>query len=249
MSVNVKPVNILKRPVPTYRHEKKYLMDVSDAEVLRLRLEKLLARDVNTKDEGIYKIRSIYFDDYWDTAYEEKVMGILRRRKYRIRVYNDSDDIIRLECKVKRNSYISKPSAVLTREETERLLNGDCSFLLDNPQPLCVEFYYEYMTNVMRPKVIVDYEREPFVFKEGDVRVTFDMDLRASMLRYDLFDSDLPSLRVLDPGQVIMEVKYTEFLPSFIRELLPQHGGMVQSLSKYIMARDKLMYLSASAGY
>lgn len=233
----------------SFRHENKYLMDVSDAAILRLRLEHLLERDPHAGETGIYKIRSAYFDDYWNSAYEEKMMGIMGRSKYRIRLYNDSDAMIRLERKIKRDAYISKQSAVLTRAEAERLMAGDYDFLYGSPQPLCREFYYECAVKMMRPRAIVDYEREPFVYAAGDVRVTFDMDVRAAMLHFDLFDPDLPSIGVLDAGQIILEVKYTELLPGFIQELLPQRLGQRLSLSKYTMVCDKTMFLSANQGY
>ena len=228
----------------TFRHELKYFITPGDAEILKQRLGALLIRDENVDDTGVYKIRSLYFDDYRNSAYEEKMMGIASRKKYRIRVYNDSDTVIHLERKFKQRDVIAKQSASLTREEAQMIIRGKYQFLLKNPQQLCREFYYECISNLMRPKVIVDYEREPYVYASGDVRITFDTDVRAVLLRQDIFDSNLPAFNVLEPGQVILEVKYTEFLPNLIKKLLPQRTSQILAVSKYIMACEKAMFIS-----
>ena len=233
----------------SFRHEKKYLIDTSEATLLKVHLKQLMLHDSHVGKNGVYKIRSVYFDDYWDSAYEEKTMGVMARCKYRIRVYNDSDEMIKLERKIKRDAYISKQSAILSRNEAEALMNGKYDFLMDNPQQLCQEFYFECVTKMMRPRVIVDYEREPFVYRTGDVRISFDMDIRGAMLRFDLFDSELPTMSVLEQTQMILEVKFTELLPSFIQEVLPKRLGQHISLSKYTMVCDKMMFLSANQGY
>ena len=229
----------------TFRHELKYLITPKDAHILKQRLGALIAKDENISSDGFYKVRSLYFDDYWGSAYEEKLMGVASRSKYRIRVYNDSDKTIRLERKLKQGIFVSKQAAELTRDETERIIQGDYSFLLENPQQLCREFYYECIARVMRPRVMVDYEREPYVFLPGDVRITFDQDVRATVLSYDLFDSDLPAINVLDPGQMVLEVKYTEFLPELFRKVLPQRTSQVMAVSKYILSCDRTMFISS----
>ena len=230
----------------SFRNEKKYLLDNADAELLKQRLKGMLATDANANASGVYKIRSVYFDDYWNTAYEDKVNGLSSRCKYRIRVYNDDETVIHLERKIKRDAYVSKQMAVLTRDAAERLIQGDYAFLLHDPQPLCREFYCECAMKLMRPCVTVDYVRQPYVFEAGDVRITFDMDVQAAVLKYDLFDSDLPVVNVLKEGQTILEVKYTEFLPAFIKQALPAGESQAISLSKFVLAYDKTMFLRAS---
>lgn len=232
----------------TFRHELKYFIIPGDATILKQRLGALLLRDENVDDKYIYKVRSLYFDDYRNSAYEEKMMGTASRKKYRIRVYNDSDKVIHLERKLKQGNFIAKQSALLTREEVEMIVHGEYQFLLKNSQRLCREFYYECTSNLMRPKVIVDYEREPYVYAPGDVRITFDMDVRAALLRQDIFDSHLPAFNVLDPGRIILEVKYTKLLPSLIKEMLPQRTSQVLAISKYVMACDRAMFISKYTG-
>ena len=164
-----------------FRHELKYLINPGDAALLKERLQVVLRPDEHAVD-GQYHIRSLYFDDYWDTAYRDKLGGFPERRKYRIRVYNRGRDVIRLECKRKSASYICKTSAALSEEELGRIWQGDYGFLLRREETLCREFYYQCVSRVMRPRVYVDYEREPFVMEAGDVRITFDRDVRGALI-------------------------------------------------------------------
>lgn len=226
-----------------YRNEWKYLIDTAQKEVVRRRLSPFLHLDPHAAD-GAYMIRSLYFEDYYHSSYEEKNSGVLQRRKYRIRIYDCKDTSIKLERKKKFGSYIFKESAPLTREEVYRILDGEYDFLLKSPHPLCREFYLECIMNLMRPRTIVDYEREPWILDEGTVRITFDSDVRAAIGSYDIFDPLLPSLPVLEPGKCVMEVKFTEFLPQFVRELLPDRASEFTAVSKYVLCYEKTAYLN-----
>lgn len=225
-----------------FRHELKYFLNYEDKEVLKTRFEGLMKKDTHAHG-GFYKIRSLYFDDYWNSSYEEKLMGITGRSKYRVRIYDDNDSVINLEKKVKQGNYINKKSARLTREETESILIGDYGFLLKHPNPLCREFYVQCVSNIMRPRVIVDYEREPFVFSVGDVRITFDSDVRASSLNFSFFDSTLPTVSVFEPGKLVMEVKFTELLPQMIRRALPSRAAELAAVSKFVLCCEKTDYI------
>lgn len=225
-----------------FRHELKYVISYPEKEQLRSRLSGLLQQDDNASKEGFYKIRSLYFDDFWNSAYDEKLMGVSSRFKYRIRVYNDSDRIIYLEKKIKQGNYISKESARLTRNGVDRILHGDYGFLLKDNQKLCRSFYIALTTDLQRPRVMVDYEREPYVCAAGDVRITFDTNVRAGFWNCDLFDERLPTMNVLDPGLLIMEVKFTELLPNFIRAALPARSSAPMAISKYILGCDRTIY-------
>lgn len=226
-----------------YRNEWKYLISTSEKEILKLRMKHFLRLDPHAEN-GSYMIRSLYFDDYWNSAYEEKEAGILMRKKYRIRIYNCSDHSIRLERKKKFGSYIYKESAPLTRTETEKIIAGDYSFLLHSPYDLCREFYIECISNVMRPRTIVDYDREPWIMDEGTVRITFDADVRAAVGSFDLFDPQLPTLPVLGPGKMVMEVKFTEMLPQIVREILPPQAEEFTAVSKYVLCYEKTRYMN-----
>lgn len=227
-----------------YRNEWKYLIDTAQKEYVCRRLSPFLKLDPHAKNGG-YMIRSLYFDDYFQTAYEEKDAGVLRRKKYRIRIYDCSDSSIKLERKKKYGSYIFKEDAPLTRDEVYQILDGNYGFLLKSPHSLCREFYVECMSNVMRPRTIVDYEREPWIMDEGTVRITFDMDVRAAIGSYDIFDASLPALPVLEPGKCVMEVKFTEFLPQIVREILPDRASEFTAVSKYVLCYDKTEYMNS----
>lgn len=225
---------------PLFRHEWKYLITEKEKDNMKRMLKLVLNNDKHAVN-GEYSIRSLYFDDYWDSAYVDKVMGYYVRKKYRIRIYNYSDEKISLERKTKVGNYIYKESAPLTREEYEQILSGDYSFLEHSEHSLSREFYVECMCHVMRPRVIVDYEREPYVMDEGTVRITFDKRVRGA-IGGDIFDPSLPSLDVFPSGELIMEVKYTEFLPDILRKVLPPASSEFMAVSKYGLCYEKLQY-------
>lgn len=229
-----------------YRHELKYRISYAEKAALNLRLKPLLQLDPHARSGG-YLIRSLYFDDYWNSAYEEKDAGVQRRRKYRIRIYNSSAASIKLERKKKVGSWICKEDAALTKPELEKILAGDYGFLLHSTQPLCREFYYECMSRVLRPRVIVDYEREPWILQQGTVRITFDQNIRAAVGGLDLFDPALPTLPVMEPDVLVMEVKFTEFLPQLVRTLLPPRAQELTAVSKYVLCCDRTAYLHGFA--
>ncbi len=227
-----------------YRNEWKYLIDTAQKEQVCQRLFPYLQLDKHAKNGG-YMIRSLYFDDYYQSAYEEKDAGVLKRKKYRIRIYNCSDSSIKLERKKKFGSFIFKEAAKLTKEEVYKILDGDYAFLLKSENRLLNEFYFECVSNVMRPRVIVDYDREPWISDEGTVRITFDMDVRAAVGSFDIFDDTLPTLPVLEPGKCVMEVKFTEFLPQGVREILPDRGSEFTAVSKYVLCYEKTEYMNS----
>lgn len=226
-----------------FRHEWKYLINRAEKQLTDLRLRECMQLDPHA-GEGGYMIRSLYFDDYWNSAYEEKESGVLMRKKYRIRIYNYSAESIKLERKKKFGSYIYKEDAPLTKDEVQKILSGEYEFLLKSPYNLCREFYTECMSNMMRPRTIVDYEREPWIMDEGTVRITFDTDVRAAVGSYDIFDSTLPALSVLEPGKLIMEVKFTELLPQILRNLLPPQAEEFTAVSKYVLCYEKTRYMN-----
>lgn len=154
-----------------------------------------------------------------------------------------SGTTIKLERKRKRDSWIYKEDASLTHGQFDRILAGDVGFLEHSEEPLCREFYVEYMSNVLRPRVIVDYEREPWILDAGTVRITFDMNVRAAVDGFDIFDRTLPTLPVLEPGKLVMEVKFTEFLPQIVRDILPGKAQEITAASKYVLCYDKASYL------
>ena len=220
-----------------FRHELKYIISYAEKDIIEQRLKEIAVIDSHAVN-GQYLIRSLYFDDIWHSAYEEKMAGTATRKKYRIRIYNFQDDFISLECKHKQANYIYKTSARLTREEIDSILKGDYGFLFEKDSELCHEFYLECMTNGLRPEVIVDYDRIPYVYDAGTVRITFDMGVRAGFTDYNIFDGTIPVFETMSPDELIMEVKFTEFLPDIFRTLLPPENAIYTAASKFVMCDD-----------
>jgi hypothetical protein len=222
-----------------YRHELKYMINYRDHALIRSRLKNLLSSDANVDTDGSYTVRSLYFDDFYNRAYNDKYAGVLNRSKHRIRIYNQSDETIKFERKNKTGQYNLKQTAPMTKEQVYGVLQGNYEVLLEGSSNLLKVFYHECMSNVMRPRVVVDYEREPYIMEAGDVRITFDKNIRAGVDGFDIFDGGMPMIETLDPGLLVMEVKFTEFLPNVIRRILPSNAANYTEVSKFILCCDK----------
>lgn len=222
-------------PNLSYRHELKYLVDYHQYHVIRQRLSSLLTTDKHAGALGEYTIRSLYFDDIDNKALHEKLGGVRDRVKYRIRIYNQSDKVIHLEKKIKFNEYVSKVKARLSRHEVEYILQGNYEVLNNPLDPLCYEVYLEMKHKLLRPKVIVDYVREAYTSVYGNVRITFDKQLKTGLNSVDLFNPELATVHAFDNPLIVLEVKYDEYLPEAIRIVLQQEGLHRQSNSKYVI--------------
>ncbi|MBP3415175.1 MAG: polyphosphate polymerase domain-containing protein [Clostridia bacterium] len=218
------------------RHELKYLISYRDYFLLSSRLARFMKRDKNSGDDG-YFIRSLYFDDIYDSCYVEKEDGIGRRRKYRIRIYNLDDDVIKFEIKDKFDSYISKSSANITIEQCKKLVVGNFDFMLNSDSKTLRMAFVDARTKLLRPKVIVDYSREVFVGEEGNVRITFDKELRAGIGSFDIFSAKVPTIPAIEDDRLILEVKFDDYLPEQIRELLHPVNRWQTSESKFWRCR------------
>lgn len=218
-----------------FRHEYKYLINEQDYLVIRNRLNGILQKDKNTPGED-YCIRSLYFDDIKDSALTDKIDGVKEREKYRIRIYNNSLDVIKFECKQKHGSAVRKHSAPLTRRECEGLLAEDYTVLYGREEPLLRKFIVDCNVKRLLPAQLVDYDREAFVSYAGNVRVTFDKNLMAPVSN-NLFDASQPRVAVFPRGVLIMEVKFDGFLPDYIRDLIQLGCRESQANSKYVLCR------------
>ncbi len=221
-----------------FRHEMKYIITDSQYDEISRVLNAIMKHDGNIREGNTYNIRSLYFDDIYRTAYEEKISGVQVRKKYRIRIYDCSDSVITLECKHKNGPYIYKEGVRLSREDYERMLEHDYTFLLHKDHQAAKEFFVDARTALIRPAVIVEYDREPFVNDVGTVRVTFDRKIRAIAVGEDLFDLKSPSFAVLPEGQMILEIKFTGILPEKIRRVFRGYRLLQTSASKYCMCMD-----------
>lgn len=217
------------------RHEIKHQISFFDLMELKARLPTIAKRDENAGENNSYRVKSLYFDNYADKALKEKVDGVDGREKFRLRLYNNNTDFIRLEKKAKDGGLCFKENEVITKAECERLLAGEISVLKENGKPLCMELYTKMQTQVLRPKNTVDYEREAFVFSAGNVRITLDYDIRATSNTAQFLDSERVMLPIT--GYSILEVKYDCFLPELIRGMVALKSRRQQAFSKYAAAR------------
>lgn len=215
------------------RHEEKYLIDYRQYAILKDRATKVLTPDTHG---GSYTITSLYFDDLMNTALLEKQDGLARHTKFRVRTYDGNPDIIKLEKKVKQGILTQKQAALITPEQIS-LLGVETDGFDGAAKELAIQMF----AGNLRPAITVQYRRDAFFFQGTDLRLTFDTDLRILPPTIDvLFGSDAPGIPALDQNTVIMELKYGDYLPEFIRSLTAVPATQL-SVSKYALCREKMM--------
>ena len=218
---------------PRLRHEEKHQVNLREALVLSRRLEKLFPRDPHAGPEGSYQVVSLYYDDPYDTALRQKLDGVNRREKFRLRYYGKEPAFFKLEKKYKVKGLCGKGSCRLSREEGERLLRRDFAFLLEKEEPLAREFYAK-LRRGLAPKTVVRYTREAFLYAPGNVRVTLDGDIRAGAPeRFLIPQKLLPALG----GLAVVEVKYDAFLPEIVKLAVQVPNRQGTACSKYALCR------------
>lgn len=221
-----------------FRHELKYRIGYAQYIELRSRLRSVMLSDEHTGADGRYLIRSIYFDNYMDKALQEKVQGIPVREKFRIRYYNDDFSYLTLEKKIKDNVLCRKVDAQLTEGECRKLLEGEISWMRDHPAPLVRELYAKMRGQMLCPRVLVSYVREPYVYRTGNVRITFDSDIRTTLYHKDFLEEKVVDIGTADGSQDrILEIKYDAFLPEIIRRLIQTSALRQTAFSKYEACR------------
>lgn len=222
------------------RHELKFYISPGEYYLLAHALDKVLDRDPNGDPErNEYHIRSLYFDTADNAAMRDKLNGVKDRDKYRIRIYNFSDRLIRMECKTKVGNLISKRSVPIPKLLAEQLIEGDPTGLERTRSGLLQDMFREMTLHLLKPVVIVDYVREAYLHPLEEVRITFDKQLRTGLLSHDLFNPYLPTISPFDHDEMILEVKYNRVLPPFIRDLLCTyvHSAQNSAISKYCWCR------------
>ena len=218
-----------------YRHEWKHEISYADLLAIRARLRAVAEFDSHAKN-GAYRIRSLYFDNADDKALREKVDGVNLREKFRIRYYNGDPSVIHLEKKSKRSGLGTKYSADLTREEAQKIVDGDLDWMLESGRPLVQELYCKMQYQGLRPKTVVDYMREPYIYRPGNVRVTFDYDIRTGLSCTDFLNPECVTIPAGD-APILLEVKWDAYLPSIIRDAVQTPGRRVEAFSKYAQCR------------
>ena len=223
-----------------YRNELKYLVNDGDLLVLNYRLKELMKIDANIKEENKYNIRSVYFDTYDNDYLKETEAGLNERLKIRIRIYNKSEECIKLEIKYKLNGYTKKESCRISKELCDRLIKGENLKLEECTNKVLNKIYLEQKMVLLKPKVIVEYDRTAYIYVAGNVRVTFDQNIRASKYLDRFFEDNLFSVPILEVNQEILEVKYDEILPTYIFDALELNKLNRTAFSKYAVSRNIL---------
>ncbi|MBO4635936.1 MAG: polyphosphate polymerase domain-containing protein [Clostridiales bacterium] len=221
-----------------YRHELKYEIPYSDYIAMRSRLKAVMRPDPHAGPDGKYRIRSVYFDNSDDKALREKTDGIGQREKFRIRFYNDDLSYITLEKKIKDGYLCLKYDAEITDTEFRKILDGDISFMRGSENDLVKEFYAKMRFQRLKPRVLVSYEREPYIYKAGNVRITFDSKIKTSVYRRDLLADGVSDIIATDtPAYMLLEIKYDSFLPEIIQDIIQTPGLRQEAFSKYGASR------------
>ncbi len=220
-----------------FRHELKYVVSTTQLRILETRVKNLLSLDSHTGPRGKYTIRSLYFDDYYDSCMRQNENGTDPREKFRIRIYNHSTDRIRLECKRKERGKTHKSSCPLTIEQTKLLMQGKPIGDIAHQPPVLKKLTYKMLTQGFKPKVIVEYDRVPYVYKNGNVRVTFDMNISSSGDIEHFLSENITKRPVMPQSRQLLEVKYDEYIPDFIHRHLQLQNLTQTAYSKYFICR------------
>lgn len=217
-----------------YRHEYKYIIDDIQRKILMIKAEGLLEKDPNVGEEDSYLIRSLYFDDLNNSCYYENEDGTDPRSKYRIRYYNDNTSYIKLEKKIKQHGMTLKYACSISKKQCERFLEGKIPQYENEKQAV---FFEEMRKRVLQPKVIVSYERVPYIYSAGNVRVTFDMNITASNEISKFLQSEYMQRPILPLGKSVLEVKWDEIFPIHIKECMALDDLQWSTFSKYFLCR------------
>lgn len=223
-----------------YRHELKFVINCNDAEILKYRLSLLMDVDTNScNEDNTYFIRSLYFDDIYNSAYYEKIDGLEKREKYRIRIYNFDDSFIRLERKEKNRDLTHKEQAKISKDECIKFLNGDFDSIDTKNNKLLEDFVMKHKFNQIKPDVIVDYRRLAYTYDVEDVRITFDENIKSGRYNYDLFDRDIITYDVLDKNESVLEVKFNNYIPNHIAKVIMTIPSIRLAVSKFALCKEQ----------
>ena len=211
----------------SFRHELKYVINSYQIEILKNNLKSIMKLDSNSKNEQGYFIRSLYFDDYKDTSYYQVVNGISKREKYRIRFYDMNKNYIVFEKKNKENNLGYKDQVVIKEKDIDNIFNGIYPSIYEN----------DLKINYYKPKIIVDYYRLAYIYEPLNIRITIDSNISCSS-NLNLFDDSINQIPILEKNKAILEVKYDDVLPYFIKQIIMINNLELTSFSKYANARE-----------
>lgn len=235
---NQLPVPRGERMLSVFRSELKYWISYSDSLLLQTELDQLLMPDPYS-EAGSYRVKSLYFDSINQKDYVEKLEGVERRKKIRMRIYDEDTDQVKLECKQKVGALQHKESLLISRKDAVSCMEGDYGRLLDYSEELAWRLYCDMTLGCYRPAVIVEYERYAYMYSEYNTRITVDSHVRSCETVLDLFDRQLPWMHTIE-DMVILEVKFNETLIEPIKRILSKYRLTNVSVSKYGSGRPVL---------
>ena len=221
-----------------YRHELKFIINKNIAYLLKKELSMIMKYDNFAYYNNAYFIRSLYFDDYDQTAYNEKIDGVKEREKYRIRFYNYNEDFIRIEKKEKNGDLTAKSWTQISKKDVDDLISGTVDYQKWKDDPLMSEFLVEYKTKKLCPSVIVDYNRIAFVYPGTDIRITFDEDIASGRFNKNLFSKEVITYPILKNNEIVLEVKFNDYIPKYLRDILNKIPSIRIAISKFVMCED-----------
>lgn len=223
----------------SYRHELKFVCSELQLRVIENNVRHICKKDIHVRDEGVYTIRSLYFDTYDDRFYYENKMGVDHRKKYRVRIYNGNSNVIKLECKYSFRGMKAKEVCNITEEQCRGMMYGKRITDVGKEQQLLSRFLLERQNQIMTPKVIVEYRRIPYTYQIGNVRITFDKNIGSSTRISDFLNPKIQVRGIMPEGMHVLEVKYDKMIPTAILECVTCGNNLKRSsFSKYMLCRD-----------
>ena len=231
------------------RKELKFIVGDDTLLEVRNRISGIMRYDPHQSGDH-YRVRSVYFDDSLRTCCRENAAGVSPRRKFRIRTYNCSEDLIRAEIKTNYRNTVSKMSTAIDRGTYDIFTSGSIAGITealtksadakraagnDKSAHVLLQYLAAITSKNFAPACIVDYERCAYVYPVGGVRITFDRNITASDDFARMFDPALTGRCALHNNRHILEIKYDEFLPGEIRSLLAGLALQRTSCSKYVL--------------
>ena len=226
--------------LPRFRHEYKYLINTAQARCIREKMAHLMKPDPYAP-EGFYHITSLYFDTPHRACLQENQAGSDPREKFRIRLYNhDPERILSLECKHRERTLTRKTACPLTREQVEQLMAGRPLPEIAHQPRVLQKLTLLMLKEGMGPALLVDYDRIPFVYGPGNVRITLDLNVAASRHISSFLEKDYPRRLILPADTHLLEVKWDSFLPDVIYRSLQTEQPIRTSFSKYALCAQAL---------
>lgn len=219
-----------------YRHEYKYLCSRQQIEYVKNRIEPLMEFDPHATSQG-YTVRSLYLDDYYNQFYLDNIDGVDPREKIRIRIYNGDDTIIKLEIKQKVRTKTRKLSCKISKEICSAIIEGASIDIQAIDSAVWRKFFLQYETRLLKPAVIVEYDRIPYIHRDGNVRVTMDMNIRSSNDFCSFLDKQIAVRPIMPINMHLMEVKFDEYIPDVIYNEIEMEYLRQTTFSKYFLCR------------